>query len=192
MRTRFSLLAATLAILLCTTFVFAQAPTAPPKPGPEVKKMSVLVGKWTTDVDMKETPMGPAGKMTTSTSCSWIVGGFAVACTETGMMGKMKTTSMSTMAWDAGAKNYVYSEVSSDGQVVVSRGTNDGDTWVFESDMSMGAQMMHGRFTMHYSSKDAGDMKFEMGPNANSMQVVMTGMQKRVMVPAAPKKPATE
>ena len=37
-----------------------------PKPGPEVKRLGYFVGSWKTDGDIKENPMMPAGKMTSS------------------------------------------------------------------------------------------------------------------------------
>jgi len=195
MRHRFPIIVAALALLLCTTIAFAQAPTAPPKPGPEVKKMAALIGTWATTVEMKPVPgMSPGGKATSTRSCVWAVGGFGVSCKETSDMGPMgKITSVSIMAYDSEEKNYVYSEVSSDGETIVSRGVVNGDTWVFDADSPMQGKMMHGRFTVKYTSKDACEIKFELGPDANSMQLVMEGKEVRVKPPApAASKPPTK
>ena len=191
MRHRIPMIAVALALVLCTTIVFAQAPTAPPTPGPEVKKMASEVGTWTSTVEMKPMMGMPGGKGTSTRTCVWAAGGFAVSCKENADMGAMgKGTSVSLMAYDSIAKNYVYSEVSSDGEVLITHGTVTGDTWVFESDMPMMGKMMHGRFTANYTSKDACEIKFEVGADANSMQTMMEGKQKRVKTttPAAPKK----
>ena len=51
-----------------------QAPT----PGPEQKKLGYFVGKWTTEGEMKASPMGPGGKITSTDTCEWFDGGFAV------------------------------------------------------------------------------------------------------------------
>ncbi len=191
MRRRFSIFAVALALLLCTTIVLAQAPTAPPKPGPEVRKMAAFVGSWTSEVEMKPVPnMMPGGKGTSTSTCVWAVGGFAVSCRESGDMGAMgKANSVSFLAWDAEAKNYVYSSVSSMGEVIVSRGVVNGDTWVFDNDSPMQGKMTHGRFTIKYTSKDSAEFKFEMGPNANSMDSIMVGKEMRVMKSAAPAPP---
>ncbi|MGA9852833.1 MAG: DUF1579 family protein [Gammaproteobacteria bacterium] len=191
MRHRSSLFGVTLAILLCGAVVFAQAPASLPKPGPEVKKLGVLVGNWTESVELKPSSMMPSGgKLTLSLSCVWIVNGFAVSCTETGEMpGMGKVTDKYTMAYDSEAKNYIFFEVSSDGEVGTTRGTINGDTWVFESDLPMQGKMTHDRFTAHYTSKDSADVIYEMGPDASHMQVIMEGKQTRVKPAlAAPKK----
>jgi hypothetical protein len=194
MRHRLPMIFAALALLLCTTIAFAQAPTAPPKPGPEVKKMAALIGTWTVTMDNKPVPgMSPGGKATATRTCVWTAGGFGVSCKESVVMiGMGKVTSDAIMAYDPETKKYVYSEVSSDGETIVAHGVNDGDTWVFDNDFTMQGKPMHGRFTVKYSSKDACEMKLEMGPDAISLQTVMEGKQMRkAAAPAAPK-PATK
>ncbi len=193
MRHRIPMIAAALALLLCTAIAFAQAPTAPPAPGPEVKKMAAMIGNWTSTYDMKAAMGMPGGKGTSTTSCVWTAGGFGVSCTEKADLGAMgKVTSVSLMAYDSEAKNYIHFEVDSNGEAFVSRGTVNGDTWVFETDTPMMGKPAHSRFTVTYTSKDASEMKFEMGPDANSMQVILTGKQMRVKSAApAPAKKTT-
>jgi len=192
MRHRFPMIAAALALLLCTALVLAQAPTAPPKPGPEVKKMAAMIGNWTSTYDMKAAMGMPGGKGTSTTSCVWTAGGFGVSCTEKADLGAMgKVTSVSLTAYDSEAKNYFHSEVDSNGEAFTARGVVNGDIWVFDNDATMGGKPVHGRFTATYATKDACEIKFEMGPDANSMQVIFTGKQTRVK-PATPKTPTTK
>jgi hypothetical protein len=54
----------------------AQAPSAQPNPGAELKKLGVFVGKITAVGEVK--PGG--GKMTSTSSCEWISDGFGVLC----------------------------------------------------------------------------------------------------------------
>ena len=70
----------------------AQAPQ-PPKPGPEHKRLEYFVGKWTSEGEMKASPMGPAGKMSSTDTCEWFEGRFAVICRSDGKspMGPMKS-----------------------------------------------------------------------------------------------------
>jgi hypothetical protein len=193
MRHRIPMIAAALALLLCTTIVFAQAPTAPPTPGPEVKKMASMIGNWTTSWEMKPAMGMPGGKGTSTRFCVWTVGGFGVSCKENLDMGAMgKSNSVSLTAYDAEAKKYVYFEVSSDGENIVAHGVVNGDIWTFESDYSMQGKPMHGRYTVTYTSKDACELKFEAGPDANSMQTILLGKQMRVKTASAtPKKTTT-
>ena len=189
MRNRFPMIAVALALLLCPAVAFSQVPTA--QPGPEVKKMADMIGTWSTTYEMKAVPgVSPAGKATSTRTCVWTAGGFGVSCKETLHMGAMGTvTSDALIAYDAAAKNYIHSEVSNDGEAFVSRGVVNGDTWVFDNDSMMQGKPMHGRFTAKYTTKDTCEIKYEAGPDANSMQVIMDGKETRVKsaAPAAPK-----
>ena len=193
MRHRAPMIAAALALLVCTAIAFAQAPSAPPGPGPEVKKMAAIVGTWSTTYDMKPMPgASSGGKYTSTSTCAWTAGGFGVSCTEKLDMGAMgKVTSVSLVFYDSEAKNYVHSEIASDGEAFVSRGVVNGDTWTFETNTPMMGKPMHSKATITYTSKDACKIKYEMGPDANSMKVAMEGEQTRVKsaAPAAPKTP---
>jgi hypothetical protein len=51
-----------LTALMFGTLVLAQ-PQGPPKPGPEVKPLGYFVGKWKSEGDMKEGPMGTMTSM---------------------------------------------------------------------------------------------------------------------------------
>ena len=55
-----------------------------PAPGPENKKLGYFVGKWTTEGELKASPMGPGGKITSTDTCEWFDGGFAVICRSDG------------------------------------------------------------------------------------------------------------
>ena len=61
----------------------AQAPQ-PPKPGPEVQKLAMFAGRWTSTGEMKPGPMGPGGKMTATSNCEWFEGGFYIVCRSDG------------------------------------------------------------------------------------------------------------
>jgi hypothetical protein len=191
MRHRIPMIAA--ALVLCTAIALAQAPNTPPGPGPEVKKLAAMIGSWSTTYDMKAIPgISPGGKATSTHTCVWTAGGFGVSCTEKLDMGAMgKETSVSLIFYDSEAKNYVHSEVSSLGEAFVSRGTVNGDTWVFETDTPMMGKPMHSKATFTYTSKDACEMKYEMGPDANSMKVAMEGKLMRVKTASAPPKKTT-
>ena len=57
-------------VLVVTSSLGSLAAQAPPqKPGPEHKKLEYFVGKWTSTGEMKASPFGPAGKITSSDTC---------------------------------------------------------------------------------------------------------------------------
>ena len=67
-------------ILICgfTSRLLAQAPPAPPKPGPEHKKLEYFVGKWTVESEIKANEFVPACKTVSTETCTLGPGGFYV------------------------------------------------------------------------------------------------------------------
>ncbi len=67
-----------LACLFASVFLVASAtaqmPT--PKPAPELSKLDYLAGDWVTDGDLKPSPMGPGGKMSSTDHAEWMEGKF--------------------------------------------------------------------------------------------------------------------
>jgi hypothetical protein len=70
-------------IALCTAVTIAQDRLAPPKTGPEVKRVSVFVGKSTAEEELKSGPMGPGGKTPITRSCDWTFDRIGLLCRET-------------------------------------------------------------------------------------------------------------
>lgn len=120
----------------------AQAPQAPPKPGPEHKKLDYFVGKWTGTGKMEASPFGPAGKITSTDDCQWFDGGFAVIChgQGTGPMGTMK--SIGILSYDMDKKVFTYYGQDNTAMVMttVPKGTVQGDTWTYNDEGTMGGQ----------------------------------------------------
>jgi hypothetical protein len=106
MRHRATLIVGSFVLFFCTTMALAQGPSGPPKPGPEVKKLGVFIGKWTADGNVKPGGMmGPGGESPGTESCEWTSGGFAVLCRETATVpGMGKITDVSITTYDAEAK----------------------------------------------------------------------------------------
>lgn len=161
-------------ILLFTIAAYAQM--GPMKPGPEHQKLSYFVGTWTSDADMKPGPMGPGGKMTMSEDNQWMEGGFFVVIHSNYKSGAMGSGSgIAFMGYDPQEKVYTYDEFNSWGEANHSKGTVDGDTWTWTSDLKMGPQTMKGRFTMKILSPTSYTYKFEVSPDGTKWDVVMDG-----------------
>ncbi len=137
------------ACLFCASAALAQEA---PKPGPEVKKLDLLVGTWTLDEELKPGPMGPGGKITQTEKCVWQEGGFYLICnsTYTGAMGN--GVGLSVMGYSTADKTYTYNEFNSWGEPGDSKGTVDGNTWTWTSDMKMGSTTMKGKYMMNILS----------------------------------------
>ena len=75
-------------ILICgfTSLLRAQAPPAPPKPGPEHKKLEYFLGKWTVESEIKANEFVRAGKGVSTETCTLGPGGFYVECRAEGQL----------------------------------------------------------------------------------------------------------
>src|ERR687894_2577906 len=80
MRRALHTLAAAGALTIGSIQVAAAQGQQPPKPGPEHKRLGFFVGTWKGEGEMKPGPMGPGGKMTSTDTCEWFEGRFAVVC----------------------------------------------------------------------------------------------------------------
>lgn len=176
--TRFVLFAVLLGV--CLRGASAQAPSGPPKAGPEQEKLAQFVGKWNSQGDLKASAFGPAGKYSGIETCEWISNRFGVMCRTQGTIPMGAITGVSLIGYDPGEKNYLYTEINSFGETSVSRGTNDGDTWTWTSEAKMGGKLMRQHFTMKVVSPDTVTYKFEVAEADGPFNSIMEGKQTRL------------
>ncbi len=183
-----SSIVASVLVLLCTAMAFAQSPSGPAKPGPEVKKLGVYVGKWTIESNLPPGAMGSkGGKTTGAATCEWVAQGWGVFCRESlplpGGVGAL--TDVYMIAYDGEKKSYFFTQVSAGSSNWVGRGTVDGDTWTWTVDSTGNGKPYQVRFTDKFTSPDSFDFKNEIGEGGGAMQVMMSGKQTRARTPAA-------
>jgi len=183
----FVLACASSAIVAC-----AQSTTSPPKPGPEVKKLAVMVGKFTNEGEVKAGAMGPnspAMKVSGTDECRWTAGGFGLSCTYAYAIGAMKYTGASLYYYDPTSKKYRYHGINSMGEIEDQTGTVSGDTWTWPGESSVGGKVFHVLYIMKVVSKDSYEYTEEWGESENSMEPNMSGKDTRVAAtkPAASK-----
>jgi hypothetical protein len=164
----------------CTLPVFAQAPSGPPKPGPEQQKLAYFAGKWTSEGDMKASIFGPAGKFSFEQNCDWFTGGLALVCHTDGKMLGGTVKSLSIIGYDLQEQTYTYFETNTLGENLFSRGTFEGDTWTWTNEGKMNGKPIRGRFIMKQVSPDTATYRFELGAGDEPLKVVMEGKQTRV------------
>lgn len=167
-------------VLLFAAHGMAQAPADPPKPGPEHQKLAYFVGKWDTEGDMKPGTFGPGGKITSTQSCEWFDGDFALVCHSDARTQTGSVKGLSIMAWDPAAKTYTYFSTNSEGRGTFSRGTVEGDTWTWNSESKMNGKPVVVRFTLKQVSSDVATYKFEMGAAGEPLKLMMDGTETRV------------
>ena len=127
--------------LALSTSSFAQAPTATaeqPKPGPEVQKLAYYLGTWKGEGETKGGPFGPAGKLSSTTTCEWFDGGFHLVCRgeERGPTGTRKF--LNIRAYDEKAKAYTEYGISNFGESEYQTGgsiVGNKKTFVFDTDL---------------------------------------------------------
>ena len=146
-----------------------------PTPGPEHKKLDMFVGSWTLDGDIKPNSMGPGGKLVENEKCEWMDGGFFVVCHADFKGTSMSGTGISMMGYSTDDKAYTYREFNSYGEFEDSRGSFDGDTWVWSSDEKMGGATIKSRFTMKVTSPASYNFKYEMSQDGTNWNTVVDG-----------------
>ena len=157
----------TTALVLSASLAAAAALAVPqhtevPKPGPEVKKLEVFAGKWRGESDMKPSPFGPGGKMTSEDECKWFDGGFELVChgEGNGAMGKIKTGMV--LGWNPEEKAYKYMGWDSMGMMGTANGTVSGNTWTYTGEDKMGGKMIKSRYTIVVTSPTTQTFKWEL------------------------------
>jgi hypothetical protein len=155
--------------------ILAQAPSGPPKPGPEHKRLEYFVGKWSFEGEEKPNPFTPGGKFTGTETIEWFPGGFFVVSHSDmkGTMGAMKSHSM--MGYSTEHKAYTFHMIDSMGTEISARGTVSGDTWTWTNEDKMGGKPYKGRFSMKELSPTSYTMKFELSMDGGPYNVMMEG-----------------
>jgi len=109
-----------------------QAQTPAPKPDPALKKLHVMVGRWTGEGESKAGPLGPGGKITGEYDYRMILGGFYLQgrSTEKGPMGE--TRGLEIDGYDPVDKNFTSNIYSDDGRRFSGTLTVSGNTFTWE------------------------------------------------------------
>jgi mannose-6-phosphate isomerase-like protein (cupin superfamily) len=170
-------------LLACASSLIMAGAQSEPAPSPEVKKLEVIVGKFTIEDELKAGFMGPdspAMKFSGTDDCRWTANGFAVIC-ESALYrpGRKKYSETSFYYYDPTAKTYRYHAVDSSGGVEDKTGTVSGDVWTWLGDSVFGGKVYHTRYTMKVVS-EGFEYTDESGESENSMKVFVSGKETRV------------
>jgi len=163
MKTAVTALAVCVAVAAGSVRLLGQA-GQPPKPGPENKRLGYFVGKWTTEGEMKPGPMGPGGKISSTDTCAWFDGGFAVVCHSVGKTPMGPSKSIGILGYSGEEKVYTYVGLDNSNMSMTSvpHGTLNGDTWTYTDESLMGGQKVKTRVTIKELSPTAYTFKMEM------------------------------
>ena len=171
-------------VLACAASAIVAGAQSQTTPGPEVKKLEVMVGKFTVEDEVKAGAMGPntpAMKFSGTDDCRWTAGGFAVIC-ETALYrpGRKKYSEASFAYYDPTSKTYQYHGVDSSGAVENKTGTVNGDVWTWLGESVFAGKPYHTRYIIKFLSADSFEYTDESGESESSMKVFVSGKETRV------------
>jgi quercetin dioxygenase-like cupin family protein len=170
-------------VLACASSVIVVRAQPQTTPSPEVRKLAVMVGKFTIEDELKAGFMGPnspAMKFSGSDDCRWTADGFAVICETVLYRPGRKYSDTSFVYYDPTSKTYRYHAVDSSGGIEDKTGTVSGDVWTWLGDSVFGGKVYHTRYTMKVVSADSYEYSDESGESENSMKVFVSGKETRV------------
>jgi hypothetical protein len=174
--------------------VRAQAQEASPKPGPEVKKLAVMVGRFKNEGEVKAGAFGPnspALKVSGTDECKWTADGFGVLCIETVEVGGTKEIETDVAYYDPISKKYEYHGIRSTGETNNQTGTVSGDVWTWVGEGTLGEKVFHTRYIMKIVSHDSYEYTEEWGEGDKPMKLGLTGSCTRIAA-SKPVKPQPE
>jgi hypothetical protein len=183
MQIRTRLLSSLLACASSLIMVRAQSQPAPPRPSPEVKKLAVMVGRFTNEGEVKAGAFGPnspALKVSGTDECKWTAGGLGLVCTETVDIGGTKETETDVAYYDPISKKYEYHGIRNTGETNNQTGTVSGDTWTWLGQGSLDKKVFHTRYPMKFVSSDSYEYTEEWGEGDKPMELGMSGKCTRV------------
>ena len=165
-------------ILICgfTALLLAQAPPAPPKPGPEHKNLEYFLGTWKEENEIKANGYVPAGKGVTTGTYTLGQGGFYV---ERRAEGQIPYT-VGIIAYDSYAKAYTTFYASSAGLVGTGIGSVNGNTWTWMVEDRIAGQAVKGRTTITMLSPTEYTNKYEMADGKGGYTTLVEGKATKV------------
>lgn len=154
------------------SLLLGQAPPAPPKPGPEHKKLEYFLGKWTVEGEIKANEFAPAGKTVGTETCTLGPGGFYL---ESLAEGGQLPTRLAIMAYDSHAKVYTSYYANSVGLVGTATGSVNGNTWTWMEEDKFAGNAIKGRTTITMSSPTQYTIKYEMADEKGGYTTILEG-----------------
>ena len=163
-----AMLKAILALAAASSAAVPASAQGAPQPGPEQQRLGYFVGRWKAEGEIKASPMGPGGKMSSTDDCQWFEGRFSVICRSEGQGPGGPMKSIGILGYSAGEKAYTYYGVDNTGMSMstVPKGTVSGKTWTYTDENTMGGQKVKSRVTLVEESPTAYTFRMEIqGPD---------------------------
>ncbi len=155
-------------------------PPEPPKPAPEVKKLAYFAGLWKTEGEVRENPVMPAGRITSTDNCEWFQGRFHLVCRSFGKGPMGETRGLGILGYSSEDKAYTYYGIDSLGLAEQGRGQNEGKTWTYTSESKMGGLPVTGRYTVTELTPTSYTFKYEVSSEASPWATIVEGKSTKI------------
>ena len=139
----------------------AQSTASAPKPGPEHRRLEVFVGKWNVDGQAQASPYGPAGKLTSVDTWTWMPGGFFMTHHWDSKQGGVEIKGMEILGYDSRSKVYTSRFYDNLGNSGPWKGTVQGNAWTWTGDTEVAGKPLKERCTTVVATADAMTSKCE-------------------------------
>lgn len=103
----------------------------PPEPDPALKRLSVFVGKWNTEGQLRATPSNPAVKIIGTDIYEWLPGGFFLVHRVDVRMGDEEVKSVEIIGYDASSNIYPMRYFDNKGNSGTSQAIVRNGDWIF-------------------------------------------------------------
>jgi hypothetical protein len=167
------IVATAVTLVMASSAALTQAPQM--KPGAEHKRIGYFAGTWTFQGEAKQSPLGPAGKISMSETCEWFAGGFQLACRTKGTGPRGASTGQSFMSYDPSRQAYTYYAMSSLGDNIFVRGQVNGKVWTWTDDMTVEGKPLKLRATVTEETATSYSFKLEVSLDGSPMMVIEEG-----------------
>src|ERR1700728_1043078 len=182
-------------VLACGSSVIMAGAQSKTTRGPEVKKLAVMVGRFTVEDEVKSGAMGPNSpemKFSGTDDCRWTAGGFAVICEAALYRPGTKYSEASFVYYDPTSKTYRYHAVDSSGRIENETGTVNGDVWTWLGESTFAGKLYYTRYITKFVSADSYEYTDESGESESSMKVFVSGKETRVAATKLAKSQSTQ
>lgn len=160
---------------MCSALGLAQSTANPSQPSPELRKLDYFAGNWKLAGELKDSPYGPGGKISSVEHNYWMAGGFFLISDMDEKTPRGPDKGLAIFGYDPDEKKYTYHSVNSFGESEDSRGVLEGDTWIWVNETNVGGKTIKGRFMAKELSHDSYSFKFEMATDGGTWLTIMDG-----------------
>ena len=168
-------------VMLCAAFALTAAAQEgmAPKPGPEYQALGFFAGKWRFEGEVKESPMGPAGKISSTDTCEWFEGGFALLCRSEGMNPMGPTNAIAISSYDPAQKMYTYYGVEANNPPFMATGQREGKVWRYRTESQMGDTTLRTRVTITETSPTSYTFEVESSTDGTTWTRLVEGTSRK-------------